>query len=85
MSEEKSKGLQEQIETQPLLDRSAIVCCAGCGSDIDTSSNEIPTKYVNGVAVTGRVYCKMCKQMGALKEGWMPQSGGRIARMFVVK
>ena len=85
MSEEKSKGLQEQIETQASADRSTIVCCTGCGSDIDTATQAVPTQMINGIVVRGRAYCSMCKQMGAMKEGWMPQSGGRISKMFVVK
>lgn len=85
MSQDKTKGLQEQIETQSLSERTSTVCCSSCGSDLDAASQSVPNQIINGIEVRGRAYCKMCKQMGALKEGWMPQTGGRIARMFVVK
>jgi hypothetical protein len=85
MSDEKSKSLQDQIETQPNIERSTTVCCSSCGTDIDLAGQPMPTQIINGIEVRGRIYCQMCKQVGAMKEGWMPQSGGRIAKMFVVK
>lgn len=85
MSQDKTKGLQEQIETQALSELSSALYCSNCGSSLDASTQEVPNQLVNGIEVRGRAYCKMCEKMGALKEGWMPQSGGRIARMFVVK
>jgi len=85
MAVDKSKGLQEQIETQASAEQSKTVCCSSCGSDIDISTQAVPTQMINGIVVRGRAYCSMCKQMGALKEGWMPQSSGRVAKMFVVK
>jgi len=85
MANEKDKGLQGEIETQPIIERSTTVCCSSCGNDIDMAGQAVPTQFINGIEVRGRVYCEMCKQMGAIKEGWMPQSGGRISKMFVVK
>jgi hypothetical protein len=77
-------NLHEQIETHP-LERSATITCAGCGSDVDPASTEIPSKIINGVLVKGRAYCSTCRQVGALKENWQPQNGGRVSNMFVVK
>jgi hypothetical protein len=85
MSKEKSKAINEQIETQSVVERISTVCCGNCGGDVDLGGQPIPTQFLNGIEVKSRVYCDMCKQVGAIKEGWMPQPSGRISKMFVVK
>jgi len=85
MPVESNKGLRNQIETESSIELKKTVRCSGCGGEIDITGQPTPTQIINGIEVRGRAYCDMCKHIGALKEGWMPQSGGRVTRMFSVK
>jgi len=83
MAEDKAKGLTEQIEA--LEGRPSVLSCVGCGSEMDPMGASVPTQLINGSIVRGRAYCPLCREMGAIKENWQPQVGGRVSKMFVVK